>query len=93
MNPDPAIAQPKAPIPPENKIEFSVIGTNGDSKFSWDKTKPVEVEAARDHFKRLRKEGYLVYKLNPKDDSKGEQVTEFNAEEGSYIAAPAMRGG
>jgi hypothetical protein len=85
---------PVAPVvPPEHLIEFSVMGVHGDSKFSWDKTKPVEVDAAREHFKKLRKDGYLVYKLDPKDNSKGEQVTEFDAEAGAYVAAPAPRGG
>lgn len=93
MNTNTVVATEPKKIPPEHAIEFSVMGVNGDTKLSWDKTKPVEVEAAREHFKKLRKEGYLVYKLNSKDDSKGEQVTDFDAEAGAYVAAPAMRGG
>ena len=81
------------PVSSEKSIEFSVIGTNGDTKYYWDKTKPVEVEAARETFKKLRKEGYFAYKLNPKDDSKGEALTEFDPDAGSITFTPPLRGG
>jgi len=81
------------PIDPENAIEFAVMGTAGDTKHTWDKTKPVEVDAAREMFKKLRDQKYVAYKLNPKDDSKGDQVDQFDAEAGAYIFAPALRGG
>ena len=80
-------------VPSEKAIEFAVMGANGDTKHTWDKTKPVEVDAAREMFKKLRDQKYVAYKLNPKDDSKGEQVDQFDAEAGAYIFAPAMRGG
>ena len=94
MNNDPGIVpSPAKPIDPEHLVEFAVMGVNGDTKHHWNKTQPVEVEAAREMFKSLRSKGYMAYKLNPKDDSKGEQVTEFDAEVGAYIFAPALRGG
>ncbi len=92
MNTETVLIDSKS-IPVENLIEFSVMGLNGDTKVYWNKANPAEVDAAREHFKSLRAKGYLAYKLNPKDDSKGEQVTEFNPEDNAVIFSPALRGG
>ena len=94
MNTNPATsAEPKKDIAPEHLLEFAVMGTNGDTKHMWDKSKPAEVEAAREHFKKLRKDGYLAYKVVGEKGDKGEQLVEFDPEAGAVIFAPAMRGG
>lgn len=89
----PEIARSVRSIPPPDAIEFSVIGLNGDTKLIWDKTKTVEVESARDTFARLRKAGYLCYKVTGEKGDKGETVTEFNPNEERLIFSPAMAGG
>jgi hypothetical protein len=94
MNTEPAIVpQPKPVIAPENAIQFEVMGKEGDTKHTWDKTKPAEVEIARKMFNDFRDKKYVAYKMNPKDDSKGEQVKEFDPEAGAYLFAPALAGG
>ncbi len=81
------------PIPPENLIEFSVMGLNGDTKHMWDKTKPIEIEAARELFKKLRKDGYLAYKVIGDKGDKGEMLTEFSPNDGAVIFSPPLQGG
>jgi len=73
--------------------ELAIMGKEGDTKIMWDKSKPVEVDTARDTFKRLRKEGYLIYRVVGEKGDKGEQMNEFDPDAGRLIAAPAMTGG
>jgi cell division septation protein DedD len=95
MNTDPGVvpSPAKPQIAPENLIEFAVMGPNGDTKHMWDRTKPVEIDAARELFKKLRKEGYLAYKVVGEKGDKGEMVTEFDPEAGAVIFSPALKGG
>jgi hypothetical protein len=72
---------------------IAVIDRTGDTKILWDKAKTVEVDNARESFKRLRKEGYLVYKVVGDKGDKGEMMTEFDPNEERYIAAPPLQGG
>jgi len=73
--------------------EMSIMGREGDTKVIWDKNRPVEVENARETFKRLRKEGYLAFKVTGKDGVKGEQINEFDPNQEVIIFAPQMQGG
>ena len=73
---------------------LAVLGTNGDTKYLWDKSKPVEVEAARTLFDKLvKKERYLAFRAIGKDGDKGDQVREFNPEDERLIFVPPMVGG
>lgn len=72
---------------------MAVIGVAGDTKYLWDKTKPVEVEAARAQFTKFRENGYLAFKVTGKNGDKGEQITEFDPNIDAIIFAPQMRGG
>lgn len=71
---------------------MAVMGEAGDTKHIWDRTKPDEVEAARELFYKLRAKRYLAFSVT-KDGSKGEQVTEFNPSEERLIFVPALVGG
>jgi hypothetical protein len=93
MNTSPVVESVKPAISPENLIHFEVMGTSGHVEHKWDKTKTVEVDAARTLFNKLISERYTAYKMNPKDNSKGDQVKEFDPEAGAYVFHPALAGG
>lgn len=69
------------------------IDETGDTKVIWDRSKPVEVEAARETFNSLKKKGYLAYEVTGKDGTKGSVITEFNPDAERLIMAPRMVGG
>jgi hypothetical protein len=46
---------------PEITGTISEMNETGDSKLTWDKNKPAEVEAARTLFTTLRGRGYMAY--------------------------------
>jgi hypothetical protein len=73
---------------------LAVLGKNGDTKYLWDKSKPVEVDAARTLFDKLvKQERYLAFRATGKDGDKGDQVREFNAADERLIFVPPMVGG
>ncbi len=72
---------------------FSVMGIKGDTKHMWDKSKPEEVEAARELFKVLRKKGYLVYRVVGEKGDRGEQMNEFDPSAERLVASPPLQGG
>lgn len=69
-----------------------VLDRTGDTRTMWDPNRPTEVEAARKTFDRLRKQGYLAYRVNEAGD-KGEVMREFDATAGKVIMQPQLAGG
>jgi hypothetical protein len=69
------------------------LDESGDTKIIWDRTKKVEVDMAREVFKKARKEGYMSYKVTGKDGAKGEIMHEFDPEAERIILAPPLQGG
>jgi len=78
---------------PMDQAVFAVMGSSGDTKYIWDKTKPVEVEAARDLFKKLLKNNYLAFRAEGAKGDKGEQVREFDPSLERLIFSPQFVGG
>ena len=72
--------------------EMCVMDRTGDTKIIWDRTKPDEVESAREQFDKLRKKGYAAYKVES-GGGKGEVIREFDAHAEKIILAPPMVGG
>lgn len=72
--------------------ELIVMDYTGDTKTIWDTDNEDEVEAARSIFKKLRKKGYLAYKVK-KDGVAGEAISEFDPSLGKIILSPPMAGG
>lgn len=58
----------------------------------WDSTKKVEVDAARETFKRLLKEGYSIFRTDKKGNQT-ERMDEFDPEAERLIAVPRIVGG
>lgn len=77
---------------PKGHPVMEIMDHTGDTKKTWDPTKPVEVEDARRSFEELRKKGYAAYKVN-EDGTSGEQIREFDPQAGRVILRPPMAGG
>lgn len=71
--------------------ELATMDSSGDTKVSWDPSKPGEVAAARATFDSLRAKGYAAYRMN--GENQGEQIFTFDPAAGRIILAPAMQGG
>lgn len=66
--------------------------TGGDTKQMWNPDNATEVAAARETFDKLRREGFLAFRVKD-DGSAGEQINEFDARAGKIIMSPPIRGG
>lgn len=75
-----------------NRGVLCTLDQTGDTKLIWDRTRPDEVDAARDTFNKLRKKGYVAYKVKA-DGGTGEVITEFDPSAEKIILAPAVVGG
>jgi hypothetical protein len=65
----------------------------GDYKVIWDRSKPDEVEAAREQFTKWRKKGYMAYSVKGKNGEKGEILHDFDEDAQAIVfAAPLRRG-
>ena len=74
-------------------VEMSVMFYGGDLKLLWNPDNSEESGAAEDAFKRLKKKGFLTFRVNAKDASKGEMVSEFSRDAAGFIMSPAVAGG
>lgn len=72
--------------------EIAVMDRTGDTKTIWDSDNEAEVEVARETFNKLRKKGYLIYKV-AKDGGQGKAMTEFDPKAEKMIAVPPVVGG
>jgi hypothetical protein len=73
--------------------ELATLDESGDTKCMWDKSKPVEVEAARTMFDKLKKEGYSAFRATGEKGVAGELIREFNPDYERIILTPPMAGG
>lgn len=65
---------------------MAVMDTTGDHRLTWDPLDPTDVEKAREEFKRLKKAGYMAYRLNLLDDAiRGPQASTFSRWDGELI--------
>lgn len=80
-------------IVPPGHGRFYVMDRTGDTRITWDASNADEVEMARKQFDGYRAKGYLAFKVNPADATKGEQMREFDPSAQKVIFAPPMRGG
>lgn len=65
----------------------------GDVKLIWDRTKAIEVEAAKDTFEKLLKKGYAAFLVKDNDGNKGEKITSFDPNAERVIMIAPMQGG
>lgn len=72
--------------------EMAILDETGDTKIIWDSKNADEVENAESQFKKLRKKGFLAYKVK-KNGEKAEMITEFDSEAEKIILSPPLAGG
>ena len=71
-----------------------VMDSTGDTRTTWDPANEVEAAAARKLFKRLKKNGYLAYTVDP-GGSTGEVIRGDKLPENAVavVMSPQMQGG
>ncbi len=95
--------------PAEGRCLMAVMDPSGDHRLTWDPLDPEDVSKARAEFDRLRKAGYLAFRLNlidpnvrgPRVDAfsrwDGELILEFEqvpaGEPSELVMVPAFQGG
>lgn len=72
--------------------EMRVLDHTGDTKIEWNPRRGEETNAAREMFDKLKKRGYLAYKLK-RDGTQGEVIREFDPSAERIVMSPAMQGG
>jgi hypothetical protein len=72
--------------------EMAVMDRTGDTKTIWDADNADEVEVARETFNKLKRKGYLAYRVK-ENGKKGEIITEFDPSAQKLIMSPPMAGG
>lgn len=79
--------------PTPNQIhEMRILNVTGDTKTLWDRTKPAEVEHARNTFNNMRTKGYDAFRVGP-DGKKTEMLKEFDPNIESMILTERIVGG
>lgn len=74
------------------KIIMCVLDDTGDARQMWDPNIPAEVEHARKSYDEAIAAGMRAFHVR-KNGEPGRMITEFPAEAGKVIFAPALQGG
>ena len=70
-----------------------ILDASGDDdKITWDSRYAEEVAAAKKQFDKLRKDGYLAFRVG-KGGKKGEMIKEFEPMANEIVMTPPVRGG
>lgn len=72
--------------------ELCVMDRTGDTRTIWNPDNEDETAAAKATFDRLKKKGYLAYRVDKSGD-KAEAMSEFDPRAGKVILCPAVVGG
>jgi hypothetical protein len=65
---------------------MAVMNHTGDHRLTWDPMNEKEVDEAREEFNRLKKMGYIAYRLNIIDpEVRGPKVSQFHRWDGEII--------
>jgi len=78
---------------PKYTGEMAVMGKEGDTKHMWDKTKPVEVNRARELFDGFIKDGYTAFSVAGEKGDKDKQVRTFDPNAERLIFVPPVQAG
>jgi len=73
---------------------MAVMGSEGDTKYTWNREDPADVAIARRTFNSFIQKGYLAFRiLAGTAESRGEQITEFDPDAERIVFSPPMQGG
>lgn len=65
----------------------------GDKKIVWREKDKSSLQKARETFENLLKKGWLAFKLDPENPSKGKLLTKFDEKAEKIIMTPPATGG
>lgn len=65
----------------------------GDTKITWDRTNPVEVDMARTAFDKAKASGFMAWRVEGKEGTKGVVLQTFDTTAERIILTPPLRGG
>ena len=71
--------------------EMHRLDKQGDTRFTWDATKPDEVQAAQEVFATYQSQGYKPARMQ--GGKPGEFIQDFDPQAESIIFIPKMRAG
>ncbi len=75
-----------------NQSVMAIMNETGDKKTIYDRTDPVQVEAAKAEFKVYKDKGYMAYKMLD-EGKRGEILHSFDPMAERIVFSPPMRGG
>jgi len=85
---------PPDEVLPEGALMISMLTGHGDVRKIWNSANADEVEDAKRTWEHLVKDKkYMAFRVNPDDNTKGEQIREFDPSAGKMILVPPVRGG
>lgn len=90
--PDPEVEPEEAVVPGVTGVLRRMSG-RGDTPIKWRVGNRTEEEIARAAFDKAKQRGWLAYRVDPDDHTKGIQMREFDPKAGEVILAPAPVGG
>jgi len=80
--------------PPPGMIVMAMLTGHGDTRKIWNAANADEVEDAKRSFEYLVKQKrYLAFRVNPEDNTKGDQMRTFDPQAGKMIMVPPIAGG
>ncbi len=79
-------------VVPEGFGMLAILDTTGDTRLSWDRSKPKDVEDAKKVFDELTRKGFAAF-LVGRLGRKNKKITEFRADAEKIILIPPIAGG
>jgi len=69
------------------------LDKTGDTRVMWDRGNKDEVEAARRQFTDLKKKGFIAYRAEGKEGTRGEVIRDFDPDAERIILVKQLVGG
>lgn len=78
-------------MPADGRGEMSVMGKEGDTKFTWNVKDETEMAAAKATWDLYKGKGFAAFRM--KRSNKGVQMHEFDPKAGRILFVPPLQGG
>jgi hypothetical protein len=78
---------------PEGHGLMHELNKTGDTRVMWDRANSDEVAAARAQFEALTKKGFIAYRAEGKEGTRGEVIRKFDPEAERIILVRQLVGG
>lgn len=71
---------------------MQIMDITGHTTITWDSSKPVEVDVAKQTFEKLTREGYNAFRVEG-ENNQGSRMREFDPKAGKVMMVPQLVGG